>query len=185
LLNEKQELQHLLVGTAITTDPPTNMAVGAAVAAELAHMRGGASYQITKLTKSIFSLKDFVIVVDSAVNPTKMQFHSNFNIITQNIFTEHTAKRYNSGLARKGTNYFLTVSGPVVIQASAKASIVSLIGYSFLGIGISFTIIYGGLCLIRNANNKHCEIVLQSKSNEQIIDVTYILSYLLIIIHYF
>ena len=88
-------------GSALTTDPSTNAAVGGTVALKIAYMRailtrGGATHQITKL---ISSLKDFAIIVDSVktpvvtplLNPAQMQFHQNCNIITQNIFAEHTA----------------------------------------------------------------------------------------------
>jgi len=110
------------------------------------------------------------------LSPAQMQFHDKGNIITQNIFAEHTARRYAKGLAQKGRN-LLTFSGPLVIQTSTKGSMTSLIGYSCLDIGINLITIYGVLYMIRNAKKKHYEIVVKAKDsasllNERVIDVT-------------
>jgi hypothetical protein len=168
---------------ALTTDSTTNAAVGSAVASKIGYMKAilarGGQQEIMEYVL-IPSLKNFAItanpietpVVAPLLSPAQMQFHDKCNIITQNIFAEHTARRYAKGLAQKVVKPTLkptTYPGPLASLALTKVSIPSLIGYSCLGIVISAIIIYGGLCMYRNANKKHYEIVV--KANEQIIDV--------------
>ena len=59
---------------------------------------------------------------------------------------------------------------PFTVLVSAKISIPSLIGWSCFGVGISIILIYGSLCMIRNASKKHYEIIV--KADERVIDVT-------------
>ena len=166
---------------ALTTDPATNIAMGATVGSKIGDMRailarGGGTPQI-KQSILIPSLKNFGITVNPIktplvtplLNPAQMEFYQNCNLITQNIFAEHTTRRYANGLAQKGRN-LLTFSGPLVLQVTTQGSLASLIGYSCLGIGISVIMIYGGLHMIRNAKKKHYKIVV--KPSERVIDVT-------------
>ena len=162
------------------TDPATNFAVGGSIASQISFMKAiiarGEAQETVKYVL-IPSLKDFAITsnrletpaMTRLLSPAQMQFNNKCNIITQNIFVEHTARRYVKGLAQKGRN-LLTFSGPLIIQTPTKGSIASSIGYSFLGIGISIITIYGLLSMIRNAKKKHYEIVV--KANERVIDVT-------------
>jgi hypothetical protein len=165
---------------ALTTDPTTNPAVGGAVASKIAYMKAilarGGSFPVAEYIL-IPSLRDFVItptpvktaMMTPLLSPAQTQFNNKCNVITQNIFAEHSTRRYAGGLAQKGRN-LLTFSGPLVIQTSTKGSIASSIGYSFLGIGISIITIYVLSSMIRNAKKKHYEIVV--KANERVIDVT-------------
>ena len=88
-------------GGALSTDPTTNGAIGAAVASKIGYMRailtrGGGSQHILNP-----SLKDFTIVADSIKNPKvypyRAQFTDNCKITINNMFQEHTARRYLQG----------------------------------------------------------------------------------------
>lgn len=96
---------------AVTTDPTTNAAAGGEVASKIAYMRailtrGGGSYNITKSLSSS-SLKDFAIIVDSVktpvleIHPYRTEFTYNSKIIIDNMFQEHTARRYLQRSAQK------------------------------------------------------------------------------------
>jgi hypothetical protein len=92
-------------GGALSTDPTTNGAIGAAVASKIGYMRailarGGGSQHILNP-----SLKDFTIVVDSIktpmVHPYRAQLTDNYKITINNMFQEHTARRYLYGSTQK------------------------------------------------------------------------------------
>ena len=99
-------------GGALTTDPTTNAAMGAAVASKIAYMRAilarGGSQEIVEYIL-IPSLKNFAIttnpvktpLVTPLLSPAEIGFQENGKLITQNIFREHTARRYINGLAQK------------------------------------------------------------------------------------
>ena len=95
--------------TSVTTDPNTSIAIGAAVGSKIGYMRailtrGGGSCNITKSISSS-SLKDFAIIVDSVktpvleIHPYRTQFTYNSKMIIDNMFQEHTARRYLQGWA--------------------------------------------------------------------------------------
>ena len=139
--------------SAVTIDPATNAAVGSAVASKIAYMRailtrGGGSYKITKLKSS---LKDFAIIVDTPVleiDPSRTQFTSNSKMIIDNMFQEHTARRYLQRSAQKIKAVAPTYLAPM---ASSQINTTALIGWTCLGVGlISFTIL-GSLYLFQRA----------------------------------
>ena len=91
--------------TTTATDPNTNIAVGAAIGSKISYMRailarGGGSQHILNP-----SLKDFTIVADSiktiTVHPCRAQFTDNCKISINNMFQEHTARRYLQGCKQK------------------------------------------------------------------------------------
>ena len=154
-------------GGALSTDPTTNGAIGAAVASKIAYMRailarGGGSQHILNP-----SWKDFTIVVDSIktpmFHPYRSQFTDNCKITINNIFQEHTARRYLQGSAQK----IKTVALAPIASASIKENTIALIGWTCLGVGlISFTIL-GSLYLFQRAERKRW----QNQNDEVIIDV--------------
>lgn len=82
--------------SALNSNPPTNVALGGAVAAHISHMRevlkttrGG---QITfKKTKKINLIE--ILLSDSGNYLYKRQFNSNCKVIIDNIFQEHILRR--------------------------------------------------------------------------------------------
>jgi len=93
--------------TSVTTDPNTNIAIGAAVRNKIGYMRailarGGGSQHILNP-----SLKDFTIIADSVktpvleIHPYRTQFTYNSKMIIDNMFQEHTARLYLQGSAQK------------------------------------------------------------------------------------
>ena len=116
--------------SAVTTDPATNAAVGSAVASKMAYMRailtrGGGSYNITKSISSS-SLKDFAIIVDSVkppvleIHPYRTQFTYNSKMIIDNMFQEHTARRYLQGSAQKIKTVAPTYLAPVAVSFNSS-----------------------------------------------------------------
>lgn len=115
-------------GGALNTDPTTNAAIGAAVANKIGYMKailargggGGSKYILTP------SLKDFKIVLDSVktpvleVHPYRAQFTENSKTIINNIFQEHTARRY----LQDSTQKFKTI-GPTYLAPIASISTIS------------------------------------------------------------
>ena len=140
--------------SAVTIDPATNAAVGSAVVSKIAYMRailtrgGGRNYKITKLKSS---LKDFSIIVDTPVleiDPSRTQFTSNSKMIIDNMFQEHTARRYLQRSAQKIKAVAPTYLAPM---ASSQINTTALIGWTCLGVGlIGFTIL-GSLYLFQRA----------------------------------
>ena len=142
---------------ALTTDPTTNAAMGAAIASKIAYMkailgtRGGGSP----------SLMDYLITVTPVVNPAQIKLQETHKLIIQNLFQEHTARRYLYGLAQKGkpTVYLAPI-------ASAQIKTTALVGWTCFGAGlIGFTIL-GLLYLFQRAERK------RAQNHEIIIDVT-------------
>lgn len=97
-------------GRALTIDPTTNAAIGAAVAFKIGYIQAilarGSSSQIQQYILTP-SLKDFAIVVDSIKTPVleshayRRQFTSNCKISVDTMLQEHTARRYLQGSAQK------------------------------------------------------------------------------------
>ena len=165
--------------SAVTTDPATNAAVGGAIASKIGYMRailsrGGGSYNnnIAK-TLSSSSLKEFSIVVDSVktsvldIHYYRREFTSNSKMIIDNIFQEHTTRRYLQGSAQKIKTVAPTYLAPIA-SASTKVNTTALIGWTCLSVGlISFTIL-GSLYLFQRAERKRW----QNQKDEVIINVT-------------
>ncbi len=162
--------------SAVTTDPATNAALGGAVASKIAYMRailtrGGGSYNIAKSISSS-SLKEFAIIVDSVktpvldIHPYRTEFTYNSKMIIDNMFQDHTARRYLQGSAQKIKTVTPTYLTPMAL-ASTKVNTTALIGWTCLGVGlIGFTIL-GSLYLFQRAERKRW----QNQNDEILIDV--------------
>jgi len=129
--------------------------------------RGGGSYNIAKSISSS-SLKEFAIVVDSVktpmVHPYRAQFTANCKITINNMFQEHTARRYLQGSAQKIKTVAPTYLVPI---ASTQINTTALIGWTCLGVGIiSFTVL-GSLYLFQRAERKRW----QNQNDQVLIDV--------------
>jgi len=163
---------------ALNTDPTTNAAIGSAVASKITYMKAilarGGSLQRNQYVLNP-SLKDFIITVDSIKNPIleihpyRTQFTCNSKMIIDNMFQEHTARRYLQGSAQKIKTVAPTYLAPI---ASTQINTTALIGWTCFGVGIiSFTIL-GSLYFFQRAERKRWE----NQNNEVIIDVTASLS---------
>ena len=157
--------------TAIGTDPNTNIAVGAAIGSKISYMRailarGGGSQHILNP-----SLKDFTIVADSRktlmVHPYRAQFTDNCKISINNMFQEHTARRYSQGCIQKVKRIRPSYVVPVAsIQISINTT--ALIGWTVFGVGlIGFTTL-GVLYLTQRAERKPY----QNKNDKLLIERT-------------
>jgi hypothetical protein len=161
---------------AVTTDPTTNAAVGGAGASKIAYMRailtrGGGSCSIANSISSS-SLNEFAIVVDSVktpvldIHPYQAEFTYNSKMIIDNMFQEHTARRYLQGSAQKIKTVAPAYLAPMA-SASTKVNTTALIGWTCLGVGlIGFTIL-GSFYLFQRAERKRW----QNQNDEVIIDV--------------
>jgi hypothetical protein len=94
--------------------------------------RGGGSQHILNP-----SLKDFTIVVDSIktpmVHPYRAQLTDNYKITINNMFQEHTARRYLQGSTQKLKNIGPTYLAPI---ASTQIKNMALIGWTCFGVGL-------------------------------------------------
>lgn len=160
-------------GGALSTDPTTNGAIGAAVASKIGYMRailarGGGSQHILNP-----SLKDFTIVVDSIktpmVHPYRAQFTDNCKITINNMFQEHTARRYLQSSTQKLKNIGPTYLAPI---ASTQIKTTALICWTCFGVGLIGFITFGALYLFQRAEHKRW----QNQNEGVIIDVTASLS---------
>ena len=162
--------------SAVTTDPATNAAVGGAVASKIAYMRailtrGGGSYNIAKSISSS-SLKEFAMVVDSVktpvldIHPYRTEFTYNSKMIIDNLFQDHTARRYLQGSAQKIKTVAPTYLAPLA-SVSTKVNTTALIGWTCLGFGLISFIILGSLYLFQRAERKRW----QNQNDEVLIDV--------------
>jgi hypothetical protein len=148
---------------ALTTDPTTNAAMGAAVASKIAYMKAilatrGGSQQLLEYVLTP-SLKNYLITVNPVVNPllspllspAQIKLQETNKLLIQNMFQEHTARRYLNGLAQKikPTAYLAPI-------ASTQIKTTALIGFTILG----------SLYLFQRAER------LRSQNHEVIIDVT-------------
>ena len=163
---------------ALTTDPTTNGAMEAAVASKIAYMRAilarGGSQEIVEYIL-IPSLKNFAIttnpvktpLVTPLLSPAEIGFQENGKLITQNIFREHTARRYINWFAQKvkPTAYLAPI-------ASTQINTTAVIGWTSLGVGLLGLITLGALCLFQRAERKRW----QNQNDEVIIDLTASLS---------
>jgi len=155
-------------GGALSTDPTPNGAIGAAVASKIGYMRailarGGGSQHILNP-----SLKDFTIVVDSIktpmVHPYRAQFTDNCKITINNIFQEHTDRRYLYGSTQKLKNIGPTY---LILIASTQIKTTALICWTCFGVGLIGFITFGALHLFQLAERKRW----QNPNDEVLIDV--------------
>ena len=138
--------------------------------------RGGGSYNIAKSISSS-SLKEFAIIVDSVktpvldIHPYRTEFTNNSKMIIDNMFQEHTARRYLQGSAQKIKTVAPNYLAPMA-AASTTVNTTAVIGWTCLGVGlIGFTIL-GSLYLFQRAERKRW----QNQNDEVLIDVTASLS---------
>ena len=146
--------------TATTVDPATNAALGAAIANKIAYMkamlmRGGTQEY----------------VISPIIEPEKIAFRQKNNLIIDNMFHEHTARRYARSCAQKFTSFKPPIAVPpvpVALIASTQLNTTALIGWTFFSFGIiSFTIL-GGLYLFQRLERKRY----QNQNDGIIINVT-------------
>lgn len=134
--------------------------------------RGGGSSNIAQSISSS-SLKKLAIIVDSVktpvldIHPYRTEFTNKSKMIINNMFQEHTARRYLQGSAQKiktvASNYLAPMAA-----ASTTVNAPAVIGWTCLGAGlIGFTIL-GSLYLFQRAERKRW----QNQNDEVIIDVT-------------
>jgi hypothetical protein len=152
--------------------------MGAAVASKVAYMKAilarGGSLQRNQYVLNP-SLKDFRITVDSIktpvleVHPYRAQFTAQCKISINNMFQEHTARRYLQGSAQKIKTVGPTYLAPI---ASNQINTTALIGWTCFGVVlIGFTTL-GALYLFQRAERKRW----QNQNDGVIIDVTASLS---------
>jgi len=161
-------------GGAVNTDPTTNAAIGAAVTSKIAYMKAilarGGSLQRNQYVLNP-SLKDFLTIVDSIktpvleVHPYRAKFTANCKISINNMFQDHTARRYIQGSAQKIKTIAPTYLVPI---CSTQINTTALIGWTFFGVGlIGFTTL-GALYLFQRAERKRS----QNQNTKIVIDVT-------------
>lgn len=153
--------------TAVGSNPAANAGLGAAVAAHIAHMRTVLEIRGGQILGS----KGNKIILDSVktpvfdIHPYRTQFTYKSKMIIDNMFQEHTARRYLQGSVQKIKPFAPTYLVPI---ASTQINTTALIGWTCFGVGlISFTIL-GALYLFQRAERKRW----QNQNNEVIIDVT-------------
>lgn len=154
---------------AATSVPSTNGAIGTAILTQIAHMRkvlnetrgGGILDNLpVRLTKNSL-VKSSVL----EVHPYRTVYAEKSREIITNIFNQHTQCRYEYSLAKSGKK-FIPLCSPAFVHISIK----TVLGYCFLGAGLTVGIVYGGLYLIRESQQKHYKVIIQP--NEKIIDVS-------------
>lgn len=164
--------------SAVTTDPATNAAVGSAIASKIAYMRailtrGGACCNCNSIPTS--SLKGFGIIVDSVKNsvsethPYLTQFTYNSKLIIDNMFHEHTTRRYLHGSVQKIKTIAPTCLAPI---ASTQIKTTAFIGWTGFGVGVISLTVLGSLYFFQRAERKRW----QNQSDQVLIDGTSSLS---------
>lgn len=152
---------------AVTSDVPTNGALGAAVASHISYMRGilaregGATG--CKLTKLQSSFKAPVFEIDLF----RAQFDSNCKIIIHNIFKEQATHRY----LQVSTNKIKTVA-PIYLVAMTSGQMITFIGWTSLGVGVIGFTIFGSLYLFQRAERNRYQL----QNDEALVDVDVIAS---------
>lgn len=91
--------------TAVGSTPAANVGLGAAIAAQIAHMRDVLKIRGGSILGS--EVQNFKIVLDSVptsilkIHPYRKKFTENSKMIINNLFQEHTARRYLEGSTQK------------------------------------------------------------------------------------
>ena len=168
---------------ALTTDPTTNAAMGAAVASKIAYMRAilatrGGSQQLLEyvLTPSLknYLMKNYSITVNPVVtpllSPAQIQLQETNKLIIKNMFQEHTAHRYLQRSAQEIKTVAPSYLAPMV-AASTTVNTTAVVGW-FLGVGLVGLTTLGALCLFQYAERRRW----QNQNDEVVIDVTASLS---------
>jgi len=103
--------------TAATSDPTANAGIGGAIAGHIAHMREVLGVLGGSLIGSV--VKDSKIVLDPVklpvhqIHPFRAEFTANSKIIIDNMFQEHTTRRYLQGSAQKFKTIAPTYLAPI------------------------------------------------------------------------
>jgi hypothetical protein len=112
-------------------------------------------------------MKNSSITVNPVVTPAQIQLQETNKLIIQNMFQEHTARRYLQGCAQKIKTVAPNYLAPMA-AASTTVNTTAVIGGTCLGVGlIGFTIL-GSLYLFQRAKRKRW----QNQNEGVIIDVT-------------
>ena len=120
-----------------------------------------------------YLMKNYSItpVVTPLLSPAQIQLQETNKLIIQNMFQEHTARRYLQGSAQKIKTVAPNYLAPMA-AASTTVNTTAVIGWTCLGVGlIGFTIL-GSLYLFQRAERKRW----QNQNDEVLIDVTASLS---------
>lgn len=167
-------------GGALTTDPTTNAAMGAAIASKISYMkaimsRGGSEeivehYLIPGIHKFLINpIQERGLIVKKVVSPTQLIFQTNCELITKNIFSEHSTRRYTQVLGRK---LGLSKNGNGFMKASKKLTLAKAASSYFLYLMSIVPAVLVSLLLIREAKRKHYHMM--SQAHEKAIDVEFI-----------
>ena len=120
--------------------------------------RDGGSYNIVKSISSS-SLKEFAIFVDSVktpvlnIYPYRTEFTYNSKMIIDNMFQEHTARRYLQGFVQK-TKTIIPIYLAPMASASTKVNTTAIIGCTCFRVGLINFIILNSLYLFQRAERK-------------------------------
>lgn len=163
-------------GAALTTDPATNAALGGAVGAKIAMMRAvlarGGGQALIKYFLMPF-LKDFTIVSSpcqaSLVDSLKLhtynaKFSNQSRIIIQNLFAEHTARRYANSGAQKAC---VKVTSKAAVTKTVTKIIFDLtplgcfVSWTIFGLASVSLVTIGGLMLFQRSERKRFNYVTQ------------------------
>lgn len=114
---------------------------------DVLNIRGG-SILANKHQNLGSKIKDFKIVLNSTKIPEidqyQRQFTENSKMIINNMFSEHTARRYLQGSRQINPTYLAPI-------ASTQIKTTAVIGWTFLGVGLISCTIFGGLYLFQRA----------------------------------
>ena len=158
--------------TAVGSTPAANAGLGGAVAAHIAHMRDVLQIRGGSILGS--EVKDFKIVLDSVqtpileIHPYQKQFTENSKMIINNMFQEHTARRYLQGSTQKLKTIGPTYLAPI---ASTQIKTTALIGWTCFGVGLIGFTTFGALYLFQRAERKRWQNQ-QNQNEEVLIDIT-------------
>ena len=110
----------------------------------------------TKTYLIVSSLVQAPLVDSLKVHPYRSQFTKQSKIAIDNIFADHTARRYANGCAQK---HFISVASTsavtkvVIINANTTA-LTSFVGWSIFGLASISLLAIGGLILFQRAERK-------------------------------
>ena len=120
------------VGTFGST-PAANAGIGAGIASHISHMRealkirGGFTFG-SEVKIVLNTLKTSI----SEIHPSRAQFTSNSKMIIDNMFQEHTARRYLQGSAQQIKRVAPTYLAPITLT---KIKIGVFVGWTCVGLG--------------------------------------------------
>jgi hypothetical protein len=134
-------------GSMVTANPNTNIAVGSAVATKIQYMRailarGGGQVNTSLSAKSLVSLKEYMIKLEAPKTIVMDNYQSKFSMaskqIIDNIFNEHTTRRYVQATQGQTLNKILPTSvGSLYLRQAATASVFGWTCFGVLLFGAS------------------------------------------------